>query len=113
MFSVVLFAVVPSLTCLVALICCICHKGNGIKGEKELCNDADFQKPRRKLYRERGQKTYVKRLGSKHYKREYDTAKKNLEMEAIKSMQEGEDLKLSTMQTPTPYPFGGAETDGN
>ena len=41
-FSVVLFAVVPSLTCLLALICCICHKGNGIKGQHDICSEADF-----------------------------------------------------------------------
>lgn len=85
-FSVVLFAVVPSLTCLLALVCCICHRGNGIKGEKELCSDADFQKPKRKLVRERGQRTYVRRQGSKYYEREYRKEQKMLEMDAIKSI---------------------------
>ena len=67
--SAVLFGVVPSLTCLLALICCICHKGNGIKGKQELCADAKFSKPAKKVQREKGQEIYIRRLGSKHYNR--------------------------------------------
>ena len=39
-FSLVLFIVVPSLTCLLASICCYCHRGNH-KGQKALCHEFD------------------------------------------------------------------------
>ncbi len=39
-FSIVLFAVVPSLACLVAILLCCLTKANGIRGKHNLCEDA-------------------------------------------------------------------------
>lgn len=38
-FSIVLFAVVPFLTLVLALICCCCSRSSGIKGSNNVCED--------------------------------------------------------------------------
>jgi len=46
-FSIVLFATVPFLTVLLALICCCCSRASGFKGSDNICEDEKMMKRRK------------------------------------------------------------------
>ena len=45
--SIILFSLVPILTLALGIICCCCHRGNGIKGNKGVCDELDDKKKRK------------------------------------------------------------------
>ena len=45
--SIILFSLVPVLTLSLGIICCCCHRGNGIKGNKGVCEELDDKKKRK------------------------------------------------------------------
>ena len=46
--SIILFSLVPVLTLGLGIICCCCHRGNGIKGNKGMCDELNDKKKNRK-----------------------------------------------------------------
>ena len=45
--SIILFSLVPILTLGLGIVCCCCHRGNGIKGNKGVCDELDDKKKRK------------------------------------------------------------------
>ena len=44
--SIILFSLVPILTLGLGIVCCCCHRGNGIKGNKGVCDELNDKKKR-------------------------------------------------------------------